>query len=174
MSNPFMTDEDYFYSETYNGAIALSVLGEPAITLELPEDYEGLAFLEGLQKCKMMIVDLILTNTIINSNKIALAPGQTTGKARFRIYPNIEPLKQWVQFAFTATKTTGTVTCNIYKGGNKDTAGTTLVQSDIANPEDLSDEGLGLEFVDFEFTLTEVSGNRPTLDTVDVKVQVGV
>jgi hypothetical protein len=169
-----MTAENNFYAEMYNGAIALCVLGEPAITLELPADYDGLAFVSGLQKCKMVLVNLILTNTIISSNKIQLAPGQTTGKARFRIYPNIEPLKNWVQLAFTATKTTGTVTCSIYKDGDKDTLGTTLVHSGIANPEDLTDEGLGLEFVDFEFILTEVSGNRPTLDTVDVKVQVGV
>jgi hypothetical protein len=173
MSNPFMTDEDNFYAEMYNGAIALAVQGEPQITLELPLDYDGLAFVEGLQKCKMVLVNLILTNTIISSNKIALAPGQTTGKARFRVYPNIEPFKEWVSVAFTTTKTTGTVTCTIYKGGDHDTLGTTLVHSNIANPEDLFDESLGLEYVDFEFTLTEVSSNRPTLDTIDIKVQVG-
>ncbi|MGB9979362.1 hypothetical protein [Methanobacterium sp.] len=174
MNNPYMTAEDNFYAEQYNGAIALCILGEPQITLELPLDYDGHAFLEGLQKCKFVLVNLILTNTIISGNKIQLAPGQTTGKARFRVYPNIEPLKQWIHILFTATKTTGTVTCNVYNGGDKDTLGTTLVKSNISNPEDLSDEAIGLEFVDFEFTLTQVSGNNPTLDTIDIKVIVGV
>lgn len=168
-----MTKDDYFHCETYNGAIALYVLGGPLITLELPLDYGGLAFLEGLQKCEMVLVNLILTNTIISNNKIALAPGQTIGKARFRIYPNLEPLKSWEEISFTTTKTTGTVTCDIYKGGDHENIGTTLVHSGISNPENLSDEGLELEYVDFEFTLTEVNGNRPTLDTIDVKLQVG-
>ena len=173
VNNPFMTKEEYFRSETYNGAIILPVLGNPLISLSLPNGYDGLAFVEGRQKCGMMIVNLILTDTIISGNKIQLAPGQTSGKARFRIYPNIEPLKEWVQLAFTATKTTGTVTCDMFKGGDHEDIGTELVKANLSNPEDLSDEDIGLEYVDFEFTLTEVNGNRPTLDTVSVKIEVG-
>jgi len=170
MTNNFIKAGDDFYAESYNGAIALFTFGKPEITLELPTDYEASNFLSGLNKCAFVLVNLILADTEIYNNKIRLQTGKTTGTATFRVYPNFEPLKQWLQALWTATKTTGTITCDVYKG----LSGETLVKSNISNPEDLSTSGLGLEYVDFKFTLTEVSGNRPTLDTLDLKWKGGM
>lgn len=174
MVNPFISKDDYFKAETYNGAAVLWSLGNPEIIMDLPVDYDGLAFVEGLQKVAFILVNLILTNTVISNNKIQLAPGQTTGTVRFRIYPNVEPLKIWNYISFVTTKTTGTITCDIYKGGNHTTQGTTLVKSNISNPEDLTDDNLVCEYVDFVFTLTEVSSDRPTLNSLELKLTGGI
>lgn len=170
MSNEFMKAGDEFYAEAFNGAIALFSFGKPEITLELPDDYSDGNFAEGLEKCYFVLVNLILQNTEIYENKIRLQTGQTTGTATFRIYPNIEPFKEWLEASWAETLTTGTITCDINKGES----GETPVTSDINNPEDLSVLDIGLEYVDFEFTLTEVSGDRPTLDSVTLKFKGGM
>lgn len=170
MANPFLSAGDAFYAESYNGAIAVMALANPEITLQLPADYDGDIFLENLQKCHFVLVNLILVDTEIYNNKIRLQDGKTTGTATFRVYPNFEPFKRWLQATWTTTKTTGTVACDLRKG----TSGETLVKSNISNPEDLTDDDISLEYVDFKFTLTEVSGNRPTLDTLDLKFQGGI
>lgn len=170
MTNEFLKAGDDFYAEAYNGAIALFAFGKPEITLELPDDYAEGTFLQGNNKCEFVLVNLILSNTEIYDNKIRLQTGQTNGTAIFRVYPNIEPFKTWLEALWTATKTTGTITCDVYKG----TSGETPVKSNIANGEDLSLLDIGLEYVDFKFTLTEVSGNRPTLDTLDLKFKGGL
>lgn len=170
MTNPFVKVGDDYGAEAYNGAIALFAMGNPTITLYLPGDYDGDTFLAGNNKCLFVLVNLILSNTEIYENKIRLVTGQTSGTATFRVYPNIEPFKEWLQALWTATAITGTVACDVYKG----TSGETLVKSGISNPEDLSLLAIGLEYVDFKFTLTEVSGNRPTLDTVELKFKGGM
>jgi hypothetical protein len=170
MNNKFIRAGDAYYAEAYNGAIALFTFGKPEITLELPGDYDDGNFAEGLKKCYFVLVNLILSNTEIYDNKIRLQTGQTSGTATFRVYLNIEPLKEWLEAAWTDTKTTATVTCDISKGES----GETPVKSDIDNPEDLSVLDIGLEYVDFKFTLTEVSGDRPTLDSIDLSFKGGM
>jgi len=168
--NDFIKAGDDFYAEAYNGAIALFAFGKPTITLILPEDYTEGSFLSGQNKCVFVLVNLILVDTEIYENKIRLQTGKTTGTATFRVYPNIEPFKQWLQALWAATKTTGTVMCDLYKG----MSGETLVKSNISNPEDLSLLDIALEYLDFKFTLTEVSGNRPTLDSLELKFKGGI
>jgi len=168
--NDFIKTGDDFYAEAYNGAIALFAFGKPTITLILPADYTEGSFLSGQNKCVFVLVNLILVDTEIYENKIRLQTGKTTGTATFRVYPNIEPFKQWLQALWTTTKTTGTVTCDLYKG----MSGETLVKSNISNLEDLSLLDIALEYVDFKFTLTEVSGNRPTLDSLELKFKGGI
>jgi hypothetical protein len=170
MSNPFIKGGDDFYAEAYNGAIALFTMGKPEITSELPDDYAEGVFLTGANKCLFMLVNLILSNTEIYENKIRLQTGQTSGTAIFRVYPNIEPFKNWLEVLWTETKTTGTIVCDLSKG----TSGETPLKSNIANGEDLSLLAIGLEYVEFKFTLTEVSGNRPTLDSLDLKFKGGI
>nr|WP_319372442.1 hypothetical protein [uncultured Methanobacterium sp.] len=170
MTNEFIKAGDDFYAEAYNGAIALFAVAKPEVTIELPLDYVGGIFLPGNNKCAFMLVNLILSDTEIYNNKIRLQTGKTTGTAIFRVYPNIEPFKNWLETLWTETKTTGTIICDVSKG----TSGETLVKSNIANGEDLSLLSIGLEYVDFKFTLTEVSGNRPTLDSLDLKFKGGI
>lgn len=170
MSNPFIKAGDDFYAEAYNGAIALFTFGKPEITLELPGDYADGVFLAAVNKCEFVLVNLILSNTEINDNKIRLQTGQTAGTATFRVYPNFEPFKTWLEAVWTETKTTGTIVCDVSKG----LSGETPVKSNIANGEDLSLLAIGLEYVDFKFTLTEVSSNRPTLNTLNLKMKGGM
>jgi|GEM_PF-3146683 len=170
MTNEFIKAGDDFYAEAYNGAVALFAVAKPEVTIELPTDYIDAAFLAGLNKCAFMLVNLILSNTEIYDNKIRLQTGQTEGTATFRVYPNIEPFKNWLEVVWTETKTTGTIVCDLSKG----VSGETPVKSNIANGEDLSLLAIGLEYVDFRFTLTEVSSNRPTLDSLDLKFKGGL
>lgn len=170
MTNEFVKAGDDYYAEAYNGAVALFAVAKPEITIELPEDYTDGEFLTGTNKCLFMLVNLILSNTEIYENKIRLQTGQTSGTATFRVYPNIEPFKSWLEVVWVETKTTGTIVCDLSKG----TSGETPVKSNIANGEDLSLLPIGLEYVDFKFILTEVSGDRPTLDTLDLKFKGGL
>lgn len=169
MSNPFLTHNEPVYAEKINAALAFYCGGQILIQMSLPEDYNDGNFLSGLNKVVMMTVELFLNDTEINSNKIRLVTGKTTGTATFRIYPNIEPLQNWKSIRWTKTSTTGTVTCNIKKD-----SGVTTVHNNINNPEDLRNEGLILEPVDFIFTLTEVTSNRPTLDTISLELLGGI
>lgn len=170
MSNPFIKEGDAYYAEAYNGAIALFAFGKPEITLYLPGDYEDGNFALGKNKCYFVVVELILDNTEIYDNKIRLQTGQTAGTAIFRVYPNLEPFKNWLEAVWETTNTTGTVICDLNKGES----GETFVKSNIANPEDLSILDIGMEHVDFKFTLTEVSGDRPTLDSIDLSFKGGM
>lgn len=169
MANPFVEIGDNFYAENYNGAILFFSMLKPQMIITLPDDYEGAAFLSGDNKVAFMNVNLILNDCEIYDNKIRLVTGKTTGTATFRIYPNLAPFKSWDSISWTKTATTGTINCSIYRN-----SGGSLIHSDISNPEILSDEGMTLEYIDFTFTLTEVSGNRPTLNTVALTITGGL
>lgn len=169
MTNPYKVIGDNFTAEEYNGAILWFSTMNPSMIITLPTDYEGAAFLSGNNKVAFMDVTLTLSDCEIYAGSIRLVTGKTTGTATFRIYPNISPFKAWSSISWTKTATTGTVACSVYKD-----SGGTLVHASIANPETLSDEGLTLEYVDFVFTLTEVSSNRPTLDTITLTLTGGL
>lgn len=165
-----MTAGDDFYAEAYNGAILMIAVAKPEITVELPGDFPADFDISKFNKCPFMLVKLLLVDTESNAGVLRLQTGKTTGTVTFRVYPNLEPFKTWLDIIWTETKTTGTITCDVSKG----TSGETPVKSNIANGEDLSLLDIGLEYVDFKFTLTEVSGNRPTLDTIDLKFKGGL
>jgi hypothetical protein len=177
--NPFITIGDNFNAEAWNGAILFFTSGQAWITLHLPDDIgEDGNFVLGttdqnnnplFTKAGPMLLHLTLTNTEIYNNSIRLITGNTTGTATFRAYPNFEPFKQWNLLSWVKTATTGTVTCDIKRVSNNST-----IHSNIANPEDLTNESMGLEFIDFIFTLTEVSSNRPVLNTLSLQFTGGL
>lgn len=168
-TNPFLKSNDETYVEQINGALAIFALGKPQFIINMPDDYDEGDYDEGLNKVGPMVCNLILSNTEINENVIRLITGQTSGTAIFRVYPNIDPFKVWRQILWTKTATTGTITCDLKKD-----YGATMVNDNIANPANLLSESIGYEYVDFVFTLTQVSGDRPTLDTVEIKFDGGL
>ena len=115
-----------------------------------------------------MLTNLTLVNTQITSNTIQLIAGNTTGTATFRIYPNIEPFKSWNNISWVKSRT-GTITSTI-----KRVSDGSVIDTNIANPKDLSAEPLALEYIDFVFTLTQVSSNNPTLNSINLVLQGGL
>jgi hypothetical protein len=120
-------------------------------------------------KAGFMLTNLTLVNTQITNNTIQLIAGNTTGTATFRIYPNIEPFKLWNNISWVKSVETGTITCNIHRVSNG-----TIIDSNIANPKDLTSETMALEYIDFVFTLTAISGNNPILNTINLILQGGL
>jgi len=178
MSNPFIQIGDNLNAEAWNGAISLFAGIQAMITLTLPDDIGDTGvFVNGTVdennnpiyvKAGFMLLHLTLVNTEIYNNTIRLISGNTTGTATFRVYPNIEPFKNWNLISWVKTATTGTVNCIIKRVSNNST-----IDSNIANPKDLTSESMGLEFIDFIFTLTQVSGNSPVLNSISLKLQGG-
>ena len=179
VGNPFVNIGDNFNAEAWNGAILFFASCQAIITLNLPGDIgdNGLFVLGTTDqdnnplfvKVGPMLLHLTLLNTEIYNNTIRLITGQTTGTATFRVYPNFEPFKLWNLLSWIKTSTTGTVTCDIKRVSNN-----TTIHSNIANPEDLSNESMGLEYIDFVFTLTQVSGDSPVLNTINLQLQGGL
>ena len=163
MTNPFLKGGvDTVYAETINDSQLFSYLLNPVINLTLPTDYDAGNFLINENKAKFVLVNLILSNTQITGNQIALVGGHTTGTATFRIYPNIMPFKQWGNMTWTTTHPgASTITCALYKA-----FGVTLVDASYTTGEDMSAKGCVLEYVDFVFTLTADGANLPTLNTL--------
>jgi hypothetical protein len=179
MANPFITIGDNFMAESYNGAIAFFASCNAMITMTLPDDIgDNGTFILGtvdgdgnsvFTKAGFMLLNLALVNTEIYNNTIRLIGSNTVGTATFRVYPNIEPFKAWNLLSWVKTSTTGTVTCDIKRVSNG-----SVIHSNIANPEDLTNESMGLEYIDFVFTLTAVSGNNPILNTIQLILQGGL
>jgi hypothetical protein len=119
-------------------------------------------------KAGFMLTNLTLVNTQITSNTIQLIAGNTTGTATFCIYPNIEPFKSWNNISWVKSSGTGTITCTI-----KRVSDGSVIDTNIANPKDLSAEPLALEYIDFAITLTQVSGNNPILNSIQLILQGG-
>ena len=164
-------NNDNYYAEQYNGAILLSTLTGVKVTLLLPTDYSGGTWLEDEAMHDMILSELILTETEVSSNKIALISGQSTGTAYLRIYPNIEPFSDWGTVTWTKTTPgSSTVTCDLYKQVAGQTP--TLVASGISSGHDLSADAIGLNFIELRFTLTKDSVT-PSLDTVTVTFNTG-
>lgn len=168
MVNNFKTNLDGFGAEDANAGLTLFLSMNPQIGLQLPTDYDGGLFLTGLNKVQMILVELLFNDTEINTNQIALVSGKTTGTCTVRVYPNIKT-KNWDLILWEDTKTTGTITCNILKD-----KGQTSVATNISNPTDLSTLSIGQEYIDFVFTLTEVSSNRPTLNIINLDFTGGI
>ena len=178
MSNPFINIDDNLNAEAWNGAILFYAACNPTITITLPTDIMDAGnFILGtvdennnpiFTKAGFMLLNLSLVNTEIYNNTIRLIGSNTTGTATFRVYPNIEPFKNWNLISWVKTATTGTVNCIIKRVSNN-----TTIDSNIANPKDLTSESMGLEFIDFVFTLTQVSGNNPVLNSIQLALQGG-
>ena len=173
-SNPFIKIGDDLDAEAWNGAILMFASLNPLITFTLPADLDGGVFSLGsvdgsgnLQyiKAGFLLTFLTLVNTQITSGTIQLAPGQTTGTATFRVYPNIEPLKIWKNISWVKGST-GTVQCDIHRVSDS-----SVIASNISNPQDLSSKPMGLEFIDFVFTL---SGTNPALEDITLQLQGGL
>ena len=173
-NNPYVQIGDNFDAESYNGAIALIAAFKPLFTINLPADLDGGIFVIGsvdseenlvYTKAAFMVTFLTLVNTQITSGTIQLLPGQSTGTATFRKYPNIQPLKTWKNISWVAGST-GAVNCTI----NRVSDGS-VIDANISNPQDLTDESMGLEWIDFIFTL---SGSNPVLENISLQLQGGM
>jgi len=176
VANPFINIGDNFMAEAWNGAILFFAATNMLLNLTLPADLDGGNFLQGTVdqnqnmqyvKAGFLLTNLTLVNTQITNNTIQLLAGQTTGTATFRVYPNIEPFKLWKSISWVKSGT-GTINCTIKRVSNG-----SVIDSNIANPKDLSAESMALEYIDFVFTLTQVSGNNPILNTVNLILQGG-
>lgn len=179
MSNPFVNIGDNFNAEAYNGAILFFAACQAIIRLSLPADIgDSGVFVLGTSdqdnnplyvKVGPMLLHLTLVNTQITSNTIQLSGSNTTGTATFRVYPNFEPCKLWNNISWVQSTGAGTVTCDIKRVSNNST-----IDSNIANPKDLTNETMALEYIDFVFTLTQVSGNSPVLNSINLVLQGGL
>jgi hypothetical protein len=176
-ANPFINIGDDLLAEVYNGGVTFLAAFNPLFTINLPDDLDGGVFVIGSVddlgnlsyiKAAFMLTFLTLVNTQITNGTIQLAAGQTTGTATFRIYPNIEPLLNWESISWIAG-TGGSLECTINRVSDS-----TIIQSNISNPQDLSAEDMGLEFIDFIFTLTQESGVNPVLESVSIQLQGGL
>ena len=169
MTNTFIKDGEDVYAEAINGAQLFMAASTPKVTMVLPTDYDAATFLAGEQKVAFVLVNVTLgTGTSIASNKLTLTG--STGTVNIRVYPNLEPFKSWLNMTWTTTTPgTSSVTCKLYKN-----FGVTLVDSSYTSGEDMSGKGLGLEYVDFQFTLTADGTNKPTINSLTLQFTGGL
>ena len=178
VGNPFVNIGDNFMAEAWNGAILLFSAMDALISIALPDDLDGGNFLQGtvdengnmqFLKAGFLLTNLTLVNTQIINNTIQLIAGNTTGTVTLRVYPNIEPFKLWNSIIWIKSVGAGTITCDIHRVSDG-----TVIDSNIANPKDLTNEPMALEYIDFVFTLTAVSGNNPILNSIQLILQGGL
>jgi hypothetical protein len=160
---------DPFKAESWNGAMINAAVLNPLIKINIPADYPGGNFSDETQKVGPMLTTVILTDTAIVNNKITLADGKSVGTARIRVYPNFEPFKSWKTFTTPALDVGENVTCEVYKNFGTTDVGAITVGSEV----DISNLGLGLEYVDFVLTLTKAGSVIPIVDYVKISALGG-
>jgi hypothetical protein len=161
VTNNFVKIGDQFKAESWNGAMMNATLMSPTIVLSLPSDLLNGIFNDSEQLVGPCLVTLILSDTEFSTDKtrIQLSSGKTSGTATLRVYPNFEPFKKWISIS----------NLNNVPFDIKKNFGQTVVATNATN--DLTNYGLGLEYVDFVFKL---SSGYNVLTNINLKVKGGV
>jgi len=159
MGNFVKIGED-FKAESWNGAMLLTLLMNPIITLKLPADFNTAVYGDEEQKVGPFLINLILVDCELSTDntQIKLSTGKTTATATLRVYPNFEPFKKWISIS-----NSNNVPFDIKKN-----FGQTAVATSATN--DLTGYALVLEYVDFIFNL---SSSYDTLANITLNVQAG-